>query len=548
VSVADHALPARGGPAAGIGHGAVSTLARRSFLDARIRTLAFAYLFAIYSYIQPAGYRHAYPTLADREAFARSFGSNKGIRLFYGEPHAIATVNGYTAWRVGGTLAIAAAAFGLIAAVRALRAEEDSGRAELVLAAPVGRGAARLAAVLAIVASTAVLWLAEFAGFVLGRIPVGGAAYLALATATVALVCAGVGALAGELAPSRRIALEVGGALVGVTFVLRVLADTLAGLSWLHWLTPLGWAEEMRPLTGAQPLVLLLPVCATALLFYGAGRIGARRDVGTGVLPARDSAEPRLRMLSSPTTQALRASRGSLIVWICAVGFFAFILGTISKSISSADVSASIEREIAKLGSGAITTPAGYIAFVFIFFVLAVSLFACAQIGAARQVESEQQLETLLALPVGRARWLVGRLVIAVCAAAAISLTAGLLSWAGARAAGAHVSLPRMLEAGANCLPTAILFLGIAALAYAVAPRASSGISYGLVIVAFLWQLTGSLLSVPKWLLDATPFAHVGLIPVQSFRAGAALVMVAIGVLAAVAAVVWFERRDLFGA
>jgi hypothetical protein len=35
-----------------------------------------------------------------------------------------------------------------------------------------------------------------------------------------------------------------------------------------------------------------------------------------------------------------------------------------------------------------------------------------------------------------------------------------------------------MLEAGANCLPVALLFLGVATLAYAVAPRASAGIAY----------------------------------------------------------------------
>ena len=335
---------------------------------------------------------------------------------------------------------------------------------------------------------------------------------------------------------------------MGLTFTLRVVADTLGGLGWLRWLTPLGWAEQMRPLTGAQPLVLLLPLLTSMVLFVAAARVATRRDIGTGVLPARDSAEPRLGMLSSPIAQALRSSRGALTVWIGAVACLMFLLGSISKSVSPADVSRSMQNEIAKLGSGSITTPTGYIAFVFIFVVLVASLFMCAQIAAARQVESDQQLETMLAMPVSRRRWLAGRLVIALGAAAAISLVAGLAAWAGAQAVGAHVSLPKMLEAGANCLPTAILFLGIAALAYALAPRASSGIAYGLVAVAFLWQLTGSLLSVPKWLLDATPFAHVGAIPVQSFRTAAAIVMIAIGVLAAVAALAWFERRDLMGA
>jgi ABC-2 type transport system permease protein len=149
---------------------------------------------------------------------------------------------------------------------------------------------------------------------------------------------------------------------------------------------------------------------------------------------------------------------------------------------------------------------------------------------------------------VGRRRWLGGRLLLATCAAAAISMAAGVFTWAGAASAGVSVSLPRMLEAGANCLPVALLFLGIAALAYAVAPRASAGIAYGLVTIAFLWQLVGSLLGAPGWLADLTPFAHVGLVPTQSFRLGAAVAMLAIGALSALAAIGVLRRRDLLGA
>ena len=523
-------------------------LVRRAFRDARVRTIAFAYLFAAYSYVQPVGYRHAYPTFAGRLAFAHSFAGNKGLRLFYGEPHDVLTVSGYTAWRVGGTLAIAAAIFGLLAAVRALRTEEDTGRMELVLAGVVGRRTANLSAMAAIAAGILMLWLAEFAGFLVAGLPAGGSAYLALATASVVPVCVGVGAVASQLAPTRRIALELGGAVVGLMFLLRVVADTASGVGWLRWATPLGWAEELRPFTGAHPLVLLLPISVTALLLMAAARIAAGRDIGTGVLPARDTADPRLRLLSSPAAQALRIERGSLIVWTGSVAAFAYILGVVSNSISSADVSKSMQKEIAKLGSGSIVTPTGYLAFVFIFFVLAVSLFACAQVGAARQEEAEQQLETLLALPVGRRGWLGGRLLLATSAAAAISLVAGLCTWAGAASGGARISLPRTLEAGANCLPVALLFLGIAALAYAVVPRASAGIAYGLVTVTFLWQLVGSLLGAPAWLVDLTPFAHVGLVPAQSFRAGAAALMLAIGAAAALAAVRVFRRRDLLGA
>jgi ABC-2 type transport system permease protein len=523
-------------------------LARRAFRDARVRTISFGYLFAAYAFIQPIGYRHAYPTISSRLAFARSFANNKAIRLFYGEPHNLLSVSGYTAWRVGGTLAIVAAVFGLLAAVRALRSEEDTGRMELVLAGVVGRRTAYLSAIAAIAAGTLILWFAEFVGFVVGGLPVGGSAYLALATASVVPVFVGVGAVASQLAPTRRIALELGGAIVGLFFLLRVIADTASGAGWLRWATPLGWAEELRPFAGAHPLVLLLPVAATVLLLVVAARIAAGRDVGTGVLPARDSADPSLRLLSSPIAQALRGERGSLVVWVSSVGAMAYVTGVIAKSTASAGISESLQRELAKLGSGSIVTPSGYLAFVFIFFILAVSLFACAQIGASRHEEADQQLETLLALPVGRRNWLGGRLLLAACGTVAISLAAGFLTWAGAASGGVSISLPRMLEAGANCLPVALLFLGTAALAYAVVPRASAGIAYGLVTVAFLWDLVGSLLGVPKWLVELTPFQHVGLVPAQQFRAGAAAIMVAIGLLAAVAALGLFRRRDLLGA
>ena len=180
-------------------------------------------------------------------------------------------------------------------------------------------------------------------------------------------------------------------------------------------------------------------------------------------------------------------------------------------------------------GSGSIVTPSGYLAFVFIFFVLAVSLFACAQIGAARHEEADQRLETLLSLPVGRVQWFGGRLVLAVAGVVVLGLVSGLGTWAGAEAAGVAISLPQMLEAGANAVPVAVLFLGLAALAYAIVPRASAGIAYGLVTVAFLWQLVGSLVGVPKWLVDLTPFGHIGFVPTQSFKVTAAIVMAAIG-------------------
>jgi len=521
-------------------------LARRALTDSRVRDLAFASLFAAIAYVQPVGYRSAYKTIEERIAFARAFADNKAIRLFYGQPHDLLTVSGYSAWRVGGTLAIVAAAWGALAAVRALRTEEDAGATELVLSGAVSRVALNGGALAAIGITALGIWLVIWAALLAGGLAAAGSAYLALSIVSVIPVYVGVGAVASQLAPRRRVALGFGLGAVAVGLLLRAVADTSNGLEWLRWLTPLGWAEELRPFTGARPWVLVLPLLSSALLLALAVRAATRRDIGSGLIQVHDAADAKLALLSSPTAQALRSERGTLAVWLASIGVVAYILGTVAKSVSTG-ITTQLEREMAKLGAGSIASPKGYLSFTFLLFVFAVSLFACAQIGAARGEEDAGRLETLLAQSVGRHGWLAGRLALAAAAAGTISLVAGLLSWAGAVTQGVHLGVGSMLLAGLNCLPLALLTLGVGALAFGAAPRAAVGIAYSFVIVAFVWDLFGSLLSVPHWLLEATPFAHVGLVPAEPFRVGAAVLMVGIGALCAAAGLALFARRDLAG-
>jgi ABC-2 type transport system permease protein len=526
----------------------IRTLAQRAFADGRVRTYSFAACFALLAYIQPAGYRHSFPTLRDRLSFAHSFGDNKAIRLFYGKPYDLLTTGGYSAWRVGGILAIAAAAWGMLAAVRALRAEEEAGRSEVVLAAAVTRRTAYVAALLAIGTGAALLWIGTFAGLAGGRLPAGGAAYLALACVTPAAVFAGIGALAAQLAPTRRIALELAGGALVAALLLRVVADTSASLSWLRWATPLGWAEELRPFSGARPAVLVLPLLASAALGAAAGRIAERRDVGRGLLGARDSAPPRLRFLSSSTALALRLERGSLIAWTSGIAAFALIVGLLVHTFASAHLSAELKRQLAKLGAGSIVTPKGALGFYFLFFALAISLFLCSQVAGARREEADGRLETSFALPVARHAWLGGRLALAACTAALLALAAGLFAWLGATTQGGGVSLADMAAGGANCLPPGLCFLGLGALALAALPRATTGVSYGLVAISFVWELVGALLGAPGWTLALSPFHELALVPAESFDAGGAAALLGVAAVAGAAAFVLFERRDLSGA
>jgi ABC-2 type transport system permease protein len=526
---------------------AARAIARRAFADGRVRTFSFAALFALMALVQVVGYEHSYPTVAERVQFAASFGGNKAIRLFYGVPHDLLTVGGYAAWRVGGIFSIFAAVWGVFAAVRALRAEEDSGRWEIVLAGAVRRRTAYRAATAGALGGAAVLWAASWLGLLAGGLAPGPSAYLALEIAAVAVVFLALGALVSQLAPSRRLALGIGMGVFAIALVLRIVADTAGSLEWLRWATPLGWAEELRPFTGARPAVLLLFGAASAALFLAAARIAVGRDVGTGLLASADSAPPRLRGLSSPTALALRGERGTLVGWFAGIGLYAIVVGLLVNTFNAENISRQIREQIAKLGGASIVTPKGAVGFYFLIFAFAISLFACAQVSAARHEESESRLETLFATPASRSGWLGGRMLLAAATALALALMAGVLAWAAALSQGAHIPFGGMLEAGLNCMPSALLFLALSALAFATVPRATAAVAYGLVSVAFCWYLFGALLGAPQWTLDLSPFQHVAPVPAQPFKVGAALIMLGVAALALLAAFWRFGRRDVLG-
>ncbi len=518
---------------------------RRSLAAGRTRTLSFACLLAFTAYASPVGYRHTYRTTAERLAFARTFGANRAVELFYGTPHSLLSVGGYTAWRVGGVAAIASAVWALFTVVAGTRAEEDVGRADLVLAEAIGRRTLFASAVASTVLGAAALWLTLEASFVAAGLPAAGSGYLALASVAPALPFLGIGACAAQVAASRRRALELGAAVLVAAYALRVAADTASGLGWLSWLTPLGWSENARAFAHPAPWTLLLPLVVGAALLVPAAAIAARRDIGRGLLPEEDSAAPRERLLRSPVTLALRIERGTLLAWLAASCGFAVVIGLLSTTFTSQNVPASLRQYVHRLGGAVLTTPKGALGFYFLFFVFALCIFACAQVGALRREETEHQAALVLALPVGRSSWFGTRLVFAGAVTAALAVAIAVAAWAGAASRGAGVSLVRMLEAGVNCLPAALLFLGIAALATALVPRAAAVIAYGAVAAAFVWQLLGDLLGAPHALTTLTPFAHVALVPASSFRPVASGAMTALGVAASAAAVAAFTRRDV---
>jgi ABC-2 type transport system permease protein len=327
--------------------------------------------------------------------------------------------------------------------------------------------------------------------------------------------------------------------------MLRMIADSGAGLNWMTWLSPLGWIEQARPLTGPRPLALL-PVVVLIVVLTGASlHLAGARDAEAATWPDRDGAVPRLALLGGPAGLAFRLTWSAALGWLLAVTMFSVLLGTVAVS-SSADVGGdrSIQQAVGRLGGHA-TAVTAYLGLTFLVLALLIALAAASQLTAVRAEEADGHLERLVVGPVSRTRWLAQRLLLSASVVLLAGVLAGIGTWAGAASQHGSVQFGTLVAAGLNLVPASLLLLGFGTLALGLFPRRASAIVYGYLAWSFLIEFMAAIVYANHWLLDTSVFFHMAPAPATSPDWASAAVIAGLGAAAAATGAALLRRRDL---
>lgn len=493
-----------------------------------------------------------YPTAAARAMLVATMGSSAGLQAIFGMARRIDTVGGYTAYHAIGVLGLIGAVWGLLAATRLTRGEEEAGRWEVLLAGPSTRRRAAAAALAGLGTGVLVLWAVTAAVTVVvgrgygARFPVTASLFMAVAAVAATAMFTAVGALCGQLAGTRRRAAAIAAAVFGAAYLIRLVAYADMRLMWLRWASPLGWVDELQPLTGSRPLALLPIAGFIAILATAAIALAGRRDLGASVLPASDTAAARTRLLTGPFGLACRLARRGALGWFAALAGGGLILGLTAKGTGAVFSGQSGGGVVARLGGTA--GGASYLGLGFLIIALVIAMAGAAQAAATRDEEAEGYLDHLLSRPVARLPWLAGRLAVSVAVLAGDGLVAGLFTWAGAAAGGAGLSVATLLGAGVNVIPAGIFVLGAGTLVYGLAPRFAAVAAYAVVAWSFIVEIIGADLRVSGWLLDTSVLHHIARAPAAPVQWDMAAILAGLGIAAAIAGAAAFTRRDLAGA
>lgn len=429
---------------------------------------------------------------------------------------------------------------GLVLVARLTRAEEESGRLELLMARQVERRAAPLAAIaltgLVLIVNTVGMGLAMLAA----GVPVGrGFLYAGSMTAT-SFFFAGVAVVAAQLVRHTRGVYMIGFTVVLAAYLLRGVGDVSDNR--VVWLSPLGWMEKVAAFGPIRAWALLIPLVLGSLLVGTAVVLADRRDLGSSMWGGRPGPASASAVLRRPLGTAWALQRPSIVGWMIGGSAFAGMFG----ALANETVKAMADNPSLAEALGATGPPEnGFLAMVLLYVAVIGGIYATQAVAALGREERAGHLEVMLARPIGRTRWLAANVAIVALGLVAVVGTSVLVfSVAAALSVGDRGRMAGLIGDGFSYLPSVLLIGSIALAVFGVLPRRFAA-AWVVVATTATIAFLGPGLDLDQWLLDLAPTTHVGFPPAEPVGTVGLVVMSGLSVLAGVVAFVGFRRRDI---
>jgi ABC-2 type transport system permease protein len=490
-----------------------------------------------------------YKTTADRASLIRSIRHDEALSFLYGQLHGT-SLGAIASWRYLAYAALAAGLMSIFLVVRHTRGDEETGRLELVGSTAVGRPAPlAVALTVAGVANAAVLVLTT-AVLAVSGLPLAGSLAFGLGEVGCGLVFAAVAAITAQISGTARGARSLAIVALAVVFFLRGVGDSGGShhLSWLTWLSPIGWAELLRPFGGERWWVLAPPVAATIVGVAVAFVLAGYRDQGAGLMPQRPGPARAGVLLAGPLGLAWRLLRGSVAGW--AAGFLAggLAIGVVADGIGQLIGSrqGAIARTLTRIAHQNAITDA-YLAACMSLVGMVAAAFAVAAVLRLRSEETDGRAEPLLSGPVGRVRWGASHLLVAAAGTVVVLIAGGLGMGLGYGLASSTLGtqLPSLLGASLVQIPASLLIGAFAVAFVGLLPRQSVAASWTVVGLAIAIAVFGPGFSLAQPVLDISPFTHVPALPGGALTAAPLIWLCAGVVVLTGAGLAGLRGRDL---
>ncbi len=518
----------------------VRTLLRFYLRRDRIMLAAWIFGGVMLYYSQAVSTDSLYATQADLDKAAESVGGNAAFIAMLGPDQALNTLGGQVAWQSVAFGILVAGLMSMFIIGRHTRAEEETGRDELIRSTVVARSAPMIAAAIVALGANVVLGALTTLSLMTVGLDTAGCVSLGVSLALGGTVFAGVALVAAQLTEGARSMYGITGSVIAVSYVMRAVGDVGNGV--LSWLSPIGWAQAMHAFDDEVWWPIALFVVGAAVPVVAAIMIFLRRDVGSGVWASRPGPERAGRGLTSATGLAWRLQRGSIIGWSAGLLLMGLSYGSIGNDVEDMLGDSSFSKDL--FGAGPSLTDSFYATAIGMIALLACGLVISSALRP-RGEEDAGRVEALVATALPRSRWLLSHVVLTVIAAVVGLLIGGLgLGLGFAMVTGDGGAIGTYFMATVPYLAPVLLLAAVARLLYGISARWAVW-SWATLGFCFVVLMFGQVLQLPGWLKALSPFDHLALTPAEDARWMPVLVIGALAVAVSAAGQWLFRQRDV---
>jgi ABC-2 type transport system permease protein len=520
------------------------TVARLALFDLRRDRLILPWWIAggvLLYWSQAVSVETIYPTQAEFDVAAEAMANNAAFIAMAGPARALNTVGGQVAWQASAFGAVVAGLMSMIIVGRHTRAEEESGRDELVRAGAVGRFEPLIAVSLLVILANVVLGGLISASLLAYGLAVAGSVSLGLAAALAGLVFGAAALVAAQLTQATRTMYGLAGMVIAASYVLRAVGDV--GNHSLSWLSPIGWGQAMHAFSGERWWPALISAAATLALGAVAVRLFNRRDIGSGVWSARPGPAMAGHRFRSPFALAWRLQRGVLAAWTAGMLLTGLAYGATGDKVSDIVGDSEFSRTFFRqTGASLVDSFYGVAA---LMLALISTGFAISSSLRPRGEELEGRLEPLLSTGVSRWKWATSHVAMSLGGTTIVVAAGGLgLGLGYTLVTGDVGALPRLFGATMPYVAPIFVLVAITWLMYGLNPR-WAGVGWVALTFCVVVMVFGELLRFPGWVIELSPFAHLALAPARPVAWEPVLWLLMLAVVVAGTGLAAFRHRNI---
>lgn len=428
--------------------------------------------------------------------------------------------------------AVAVAFMSTLTVIRHTRQNEEAGRAELVGSAIVSRHAPLAAALLVSLIANIAVAVLSYLILLSAGLPAYGAFLTGVSIGVIGLAFSAIAGVAAQLTDGSRSANGLCALFIGIAFLLRAIGDSTGNLvnnglgirsSFISWLSPLGWGQQMYPFSESRTWIFCLFIGLIIIALSLATYLMVKRDIGSGIFAAKLGRARASKSLLTSLGLANRLQKGNLRGWAVATLVMAVSFGLVINEFQNfLEENDEFREAIVRVGDN---VNHAFLSILIAFMGILITGYVTQALSRMKSEETSGQIESVLATTVSRTQWIMSHVVfIALGVLFLLFLSALGMGLTYVISTGESWSeLGVVLVATLTQALAIFTFAAFVISVFSFAPNLMTPIAWGCFGACVLVLQLGVILDLPQWVLNLSPFGHLPAMPAEGFKTGPAV-------------------------